>query len=88
MKYIFVTIIGSLLCTQAMAWQGYNLDTGTVILINTEGRDDISIGNVSYFDYDTGLEKMGYLNMYEQNIGLLVDLDSGELMRLKMEGRE
>tara|TARA_R110002096_G_scaffold238776_1_gene430367 strand:- start:534 stop:785 length:252 start_codon:yes stop_codon:yes gene_type:complete len=83
-----MTIVGLFLCTQAAAWQGYNLDTGTVIMVNTEGRDDITMGNVVYFDYDTGLEKIGYLNMYEQNIGLLVDLDSGELMRVKMEGRE
>ncbi len=88
MKYIFVTIIGLLLCSHAMAWQGYNLDTGTVIVVNAEGRDDITMGNVSYFDYDTGLEKIGYLNMYEQNVGLLVDLDSGELMRVKMERRK
>jgi hypothetical protein len=31
---------------------------------------------------------MGYLNMYEHNVGLLVDLDSGELIRVKMEGRK
>jgi hypothetical protein len=88
MKYIFATIVGLILCSQAAAWQGYNMDTGTVILVNTEGRNDITMGNVAYFDYDTGIEKMGYLNMYEQDVGLLVDLDSGELMRVKMEGRK
>ncbi|MDW3094504.1 MAG: hypothetical protein R8G33_02400 [Gammaproteobacteria bacterium] len=87
MKYIFAIVIGLVLSAQAAAWQGYNLDTGTVIMVNTEGRQDITTGNVVYFDYDTGLEKIGYLNMYEQNIGLLVDLDSGELIRVKMEGR-
>lgn len=88
MKYILATIAGLLLCTQAIAWQGYNLDTGTIILVNTEGRNDITMGNVVYFDYDTGLEKIGYLNMYEHNVGLIVDLDSGELMRVKMEQRK
>jgi len=88
MKYILAIIVGLVLCSQAVAWQGYNLDTGTVILVDTVGRSDIITGNVAYFDYDTGLEKMGYLNMYEQNIGLLVDLDSGELIRVKMEARK
>jgi hypothetical protein len=88
MKYIFATIIGLVLCSQAAAWQGFNMDTGTVILVDTTDRSDITIGNVVYFDYDTGLEKTGYLNMYEQNIGLLVDLDSGDLMRVKMESRK
>ncbi|MFK7794489.1 MAG: hypothetical protein AB8B89_03995 [Gammaproteobacteria bacterium] len=64
------------------------MDTGTIILVNTEGRNDITMGNVVYFDYDTGLEKIGYLNMYEHNVGLIVDLDSGELMRVKMEQRK
>ncbi len=88
MKYIVATVIGLVISAQAAAWQGFNLDTGTVIMVNTEGRQDITTGNVVYFDYDTGLEKIGYLNMYEQNIGLLVDLDTGELIRVKMEGRQ
>jgi hypothetical protein len=88
MKYIFVAIVGLVMSTQAIAWQGYNMDTGTVIMVNIEGRSDITTGNVMYFDYETGLEQMGYLNMYEHNVGLLVDLDSGDLMRVKMEGRK
>ena len=87
MKYIFAAIVGLVLCSQASAWQGYDMDTGTIIVVDTEGRNDITMGNVVYFDYDTGLEKIGYLNMYEQDVGLLVDLDSGELKRVKMEGR-
>lgn len=63
------------------------MDTGTAILVNTEGKDDITTGNVVYFDYDEGLEKIGYLDMYENNLGLLVDLDTGELIRIKMEQR-
>ncbi len=88
MKYIVATVIGLVLSAQAAAWQGYNMDTGTIIMVNTQGEEDITTGNVVYFDYDTGLEKIGYLNMYEQNVGLLVDLDSGELIRVKMEGRQ
>ncbi len=80
-------VAGILFCTQAFAWQGFNMDTGTAILVNTEGKDDITTGNVVYFDYDEGLEKIGYLNMYENNLGLLVDLDTGELIRIKMEQR-
>ncbi len=65
------------------------MDTGTVIIVSVEaGQEDLTIGNVIYFDYDTGEEKLGYLNMYEQNIGLLMDLDTGDLIRVKMEGRE
>lgn len=88
MKYIITAFVGLFMSTQAIAWQGYDMDTGTIIVVNTEGRHDITTGNVSYFDYDTGLEKIGYLNMYEQNQGLLVDLDTGNLMRVKMEGRK
>ena len=79
-------IIGILLVsTQAFAWQGFNLDTGTVILVDTAGQDDIKMGNITYFDYDEGTAKVGYLNMYEQNVGLILDLDSGELIRVQME---
>ena len=87
MKYILAIIVGLVFSTQVAAWQGYNMETGTVILVDINGKNDITTGNVAYFDYDTGLEKIGYLNMYEHNIGLLIDLDSGELMRVKMEGR-
>ena len=71
------------------AWQGYNLDTGTVIYVDLgNNSEDLTIGNVTYFDYDSGEQKFGYLNMYEQNIGLLMDLDTGDLIRVQMEGRE
>ncbi|MFK8028336.1 MAG: hypothetical protein AB8C40_09795 [Gammaproteobacteria bacterium] len=88
MKYIFVAIISIVFCSQASAWQGYNMDTGAVILLDVADNKNITTGNVAYFDYDSGSEKIGYLNMYEQNIGLLIDLDSGELIRVKMEGRQ
>ena len=43
------------------------------------------MGNVIYFDYDSGEEKQGYLNMYDQNIGLLLDFNSGDLIRVRMD---
>ena len=65
------------------------MDTGTIIYVSVEpGQEPIKMGNVIYFDYDTGQEKLGYLNMYEKNIGLLMDLDTGDLIRVQMEGRE
>jgi len=73
----------------AFAWQGYNMDTGGVIYVDTKlGQETLTTGNVKYFDYDTGQEKLGYLNMYEDNLGLLMDLRTGDLMRVKMEGRQ
>ena len=69
----------------ALDWQGFNIDTGTVILVDTAGENDLTMGNITYFDYDTGTEKLGYLNMYEQNIGLILDLDTGDLIRVQME---
>jgi hypothetical protein len=88
MKHLLALTLCLLYCSQAIAWQGYNLDTGTVILVSIEGKDDLKMGNVTYFDYDTGEQKLGYLNMYEKNIGLLMDLDTGDLIRVQMEGRE
>ena len=67
------------------AWQGFNMDNGTVILIQTDEQEEIQMGNVKYFDYDSGEEKQGYLNMYDQNIGLLLDLNSGDLIRVRMD---
>ncbi len=79
-------ILGFLLMSaNALAWQGFNIDTGTVILVDTAGENDLTMGNITYFDYDTGTEKLGYLNMYEQNIGLILDLDTGDLIRVQME---
>ena len=81
-----IAVIGMLLVSsQAFAWQGFNMDTGTVILVDTAGLDDSKMGNITYFDYDTGTAKVGYLNMYEQNVGLILDLDTGELIRVQME---
>ncbi len=79
-------ILGFLLMSaNALAWQGFNIDTGTVILVDTAGENDLTMGNITYFDYDTGTQKLGYLNMYEQNIGLILDLDTGDLIRVQME---
>lgn len=65
------------------------MDTGTVIFINLGGElENSTTGNVTYFDYDSGQQKVGYLNMYEKNIGLLMDLDTGELIRVQMDRRE
>lgn len=73
-----------LLCADAYAWQGINLDTGTIIDIRIENAISFTEGNIQYFDYEVGELKVGYLNMYEQNFGLIVDLDTGDLLRVKM----
>ena len=85
LKYMLTIIFGCFLSTQAWSWQGFNMDNGTVILIQTEEQEHIQMGNVVYFDYDSGEEKQGYLNMYDQNIGLLLDLDTGNLIRVRMD---
>ncbi|MEM8844987.1 MAG: hypothetical protein AAGB35_08090 [Pseudomonadota bacterium] len=85
LKYIIAIIFGYILSTQAWSWQGFNMDNGTVILIQTEEQQQVKMGNVTYFDYDSGEEKEGYLNMYDQNIGLLLDLNSGDLIRVRMD---
>ena len=83
---LHIASIGLLLFSvNAFAWQGFNMDTGTVILVDTEGQTDLKMGNITYFDYDSGTEKVGYLNMYEQNVGLILDLDTGDLIRVQME---
>ena len=88
-RTLIVLIVCLIFTASAHAWQGFNLDTGTVILVSVEnGHEDMTMGNVTYFDYDTGEQKLGYLNMYEKNIGLLMDLDTGDLIRVQMEGRE
>lgn len=88
MKTIIVLVTCLFLSTPVMAWQGYNIDNGTTIFVSVEkGQEDIKTGNVTYFDYDSGEEKIGYLNMYENNLGLLMDLDTGDLIRVQMEGR-
>ncbi len=84
MKRILTVIIIMLSCANAMAWQGVNLDTGTMIEIKTYGSATVQDGNIEYFDYDLGEVKLGYLNMYEQNIGLIIDLDTGDLIRVQM----
>lgn len=64
------------------------MDTGTIIDVNTgTSQAQVTMGNVTYFDFDTGEEKLGYLNMYENNMGLIIDLDTGELIRVRMDGR-
>lgn len=88
MKYIVIILTSLLFSTTAIAWQGYNIDNGSIIYVSVDnGQEDIQMGNVTYFDYGTGEQKVGYLNMYENNLGLLMDLDSGDLMRVQMEGR-
>ena len=88
MKTICILIISLFYSASVMAWQGFNMDNGTVIFVSVEhGQEDIQMGNVTYFDYDTGEQKLGYLNMYENNIGLLMDLNTGDLMRVQMERR-
>ncbi len=88
MKYICIIIASLFYSASVFAWQGYNIDNGTVIFVNLEtGQENLQMGNVTYFDYDAGEEKMGYLNMYENNLGLLMDLDTGNLIRVQMEGR-
>jgi len=88
MKTIIVFLVFLFMAAPAIAWQGYNIDNGTTIFVNVEkGQEDIKTGNVTYFDYDTGEEKIGYLNMYENNLGLLMDLNTGDLIRVQMEGR-
>jgi len=89
MKSIIVFLFCLFYSVSAFAWQGFNMDTGTVIYVSTDaGQEDLMMGNVTYFDYDSGEQKLGYLNMYEKNIGLLMDLDTGDLIRVQMEGRE
>jgi len=84
-RHVLVIFLGCLLSTHAWAWQGFNMDNGTVILVQTDNQEQIQMGNVTYFDYDSGEEKQGYINMYDQNIGLLLDLDSGDLIRVRMD---
>lgn len=84
MKYISTACIALLFCTDAIAWQGVNLDTGAVIEIQSVGMAAYTEGNIEYFDYEVGEIKLGYLNMYEQNIGLILDLDTGDLLRVRM----
>lgn len=82
---LIATVSALVASANASAWQGFNMDTGTVILVDTAGQNDIKMGNITYFDYDSGVEKVGYLNMYEQNVGLILDLDTGDLIRVQME---
>ena len=84
MKYLGIIFISLLLCAEAGAWQGINLDTGTVIDIRIDNANSFTEGNIQYFDYEEGELKLGYLNMYEQNFGLIVDLDTGDLLRVQM----
>ena len=84
-RHVLIILLGCLLSTYAWAWQGFNMDNGTVILVQTDDQEQIQMGNVTYFDYDSGEEKQGYINMYDQNIGLLLDLDSGDLIRVRMD---
>ncbi len=88
MKYSGIIFTALLLCAEAGAWQGVNLDTGTVIDIRIENANSFTEGNIQYFDYEQGELKLGYLNMYEQNFGLIVDLDTGDLLRVQMSPAE
>ena len=88
MKYLGIIFTAMLLCTEAGAWQGINLDTGAVIDIRIDNANSFTEGNIQYFDYDEGELKLGYLNMYEQNFGLIVDLDTGDLLRVQMSPAE
>lgn len=88
MKVLSALILCSFYSVSAHAWQGFNMDTGTVIDVNTGSTQaNVTMGNVTYFDFDTGEEKLGYLNMYENNLGLIIDLDTGDLIRIRMDGR-
>ena len=84
MKYIWIMCVVLFCCADAKAWQGVNLDTGTLIEIRSTGKTPPTQGNIKYFDYEVGEIKLGYLNMYEQNMGLIVDLDTGDLVRVRM----
>lgn len=89
LKMVLTIVVLLVSVNTAFGWQGYNLDTGGVIYVDPKlGQKTLTTGNVKYFDYDTGQEKLGYLNMYEDNLGLLMDLRTGDLMRVKMEGRK
>ncbi len=79
-------ILGALLfSSNVLAWQGLNLDTGGAIEIRTEGAESFESGNVEYYDYELDEIKLGYLNMYENNLGLIIDLETGDLLRVHME---
>ena len=83
---MFITIFGSLLLsTTALAWQGMNLDTGGSIEIRTEEAKSFESGNIEYYDYEEDEVKLGYLNMYENNLGLIIDLETGDLLRVRMD---
>ena len=84
MKAILSIIATFLFSANAFAWQGINLDTGTLIDIKIEDLNSFTAGNIQYFDYDLGELKLGYLSMYEQNFGLIVDLDTGDLLRIQV----
>ena len=88
MKPIWIVLAAFVWCAEAIAWQGVNLDTGTVIDVRIDNVMSFTEGNIRYFDYDAGELKLGYLSMYEQNFGLIVDLDSGDLLRVQMSPAE
>ncbi len=84
MRQIWIGLIGILVCTEVLAWQGLNMETGAVIDVNISGNIYEREGNIEYFDYELGELKLGYLSMFSRELGVIVDLDSGDLIPVQM----
>ena len=87
MKLFLLLITLFIFCSPVWAWQGFDMDTGTVIDIQLEGKERPQQGNIMYLDHADEELKLGYLNMFDAELGVILNLESGELIRVKMVGK-
>lgn len=84
MKQYSLLVALLMFCSSAMAWKGIDMDAGTIIDIQLQGAQKPTQGNVMYLDHADEELKLGYLNMFDAELGVILDLESGELIRVKM----
>ena len=85
MKHISSLALLLFSCSSALAWDGYNVDTGSSIEVESYDHGGRGEGEVEFYDYNSGEYRSGYLDMHPGGSGALTDYETGETYSVDME---
>lgn len=69
----------------ALSWDGYKVDSGEQIEVETYDHGGNGEGPVEYYDYETNEYRTGYLDMYPGGSGTITDDETGEEIEVEMD---
>lgn len=72
-------------CNPGLAWDGYKVENGEAIEVETYDHQGQGEGPVEYYDYETGEYRTGYLDMYPGGSGTITDDETGEEIEVEMD---